>query len=350
MTTTPRDSSEVPRDSQNRDRFREDGGRVTLRAPFPWFGGKSRAAGLIWDRLGDVANYVEPFFGSGAVLLNRPHAPKVETVNDLDCYLANFWRSVQRSPEAVATEADWPVNEADLHAFHAWLIAQREVLRERMHSDADYYDAKIAGRWVWGICQWVGTGWCEAESRQLWATGGKGAGGPGIHGTPFKEGPTRRLASLGNTDKGVLSRVKPIHEWFDKLSQRLRYVRVACGSWERVLSDSVTWNYGGGRVCGIVLDPPYPEGAVDYAPGDNRDAWFAARDWAVANGDNPALRIALCGYEGQDMPASWEAVAWKANGGYGNRNSENKNSRRERVWFSPHCLRAQQASLFGGAA
>jgi hypothetical protein len=32
-----------------------------LRAPFPWFGGKSRAASLIWSRIGDVSNYVEPF-------------------------------------------------------------------------------------------------------------------------------------------------------------------------------------------------------------------------------------------------------------------------------------------------
>ena len=40
-----------------------------LKAPFPWFGGKSRVADIVWDRFGDVANYVEPFFGSGAVLL-----------------------------------------------------------------------------------------------------------------------------------------------------------------------------------------------------------------------------------------------------------------------------------------
>src|SRR5208283_3571102 len=56
-----------------------------MKAPFPWFGGKSRAASLVWDRFGNVPNYVEPFFGSGAVLLNRPHAPHTETVNDLDC-------------------------------------------------------------------------------------------------------------------------------------------------------------------------------------------------------------------------------------------------------------------------
>jgi len=28
-----------------------------IKSPFPWFGGKSRAAELIWSRLGDVPNY-----------------------------------------------------------------------------------------------------------------------------------------------------------------------------------------------------------------------------------------------------------------------------------------------------
>lgn len=65
-----------------------------LQAPFPWFGGKRKVAGLVWRRFGDVTNYVEPFFGSGAVLLGRPaeHRRQVETVNDLDGYVANFWR------------------------------------------------------------------------------------------------------------------------------------------------------------------------------------------------------------------------------------------------------------------
>jgi len=337
---------------------RESGGSViALRAPFPWFGGKSRAAALVWERIGDVPNYVEPFFGSGSILLNRPHVPKIETVNDLDCYLANFWRAVKAAPLEVAEHADWPVNEADLHAFHAWLIAQKSALRERMHADAEFFDAKIAGRWVWGICQWIGTGWCEKESAQLPALRGKGPV-PGVHngstqlpklGNSEALGGAehRRMASLGNNDRGVCTRVKPIHVWFERLSNRLRYVRVACGEWSRVLSNSVTWNYGGGRVCGIVLDPPYPEGDVDYAPGDNRAEWFAARDWALENGDNKALRIALCGYEGDwGIPETWECVSWKANGGYANRNADNDNARRERVWFSPHCLKAKQVELF----
>jgi hypothetical protein len=55
-----------------------------------------------------VPNYVEPFAGSLAVLMLRPHGPKVETVNDLDKYVANFWRALSKDPDAVAAAADEP--------------------------------------------------------------------------------------------------------------------------------------------------------------------------------------------------------------------------------------------------
>jgi site-specific DNA-adenine methylase len=84
-----------------------------VKAPFPWYGGKSRAAPIVWRAFGDVPNYVEPFAGSMAVLLARPHEPKVETVNDLDGLIANFWRATKAAPDEVAHWCDWPVNEAD---------------------------------------------------------------------------------------------------------------------------------------------------------------------------------------------------------------------------------------------
>lgn len=121
---------------------------MTLKAPFPWFGGKSRVAREVWDAFGAVPNYVEPFAGSLAILLGRPGKAKLETVNDRDCYLANFWRSLQASPDEVAAFADWPVNEADLEARHRWLVAQADF-RERMMRDPEYFDAKVAGWWVW---------------------------------------------------------------------------------------------------------------------------------------------------------------------------------------------------------
>lgn len=63
--------------------------RRELTAPFPWFGGKSAIADVVWKRLGNVTNYVEPFFGSGAVLLARPQIGKTETINDKDHFVAN---------------------------------------------------------------------------------------------------------------------------------------------------------------------------------------------------------------------------------------------------------------------
>lgn len=118
---------------------------AALRAPFPWFGGKGRAAPLIWEALGDVSNYVEPFAGSLATLLGRPSVARIETVNDADGLLSNFWRAVAADPAAVADAAAWPVSEVDLSARHLWLVNRRAALTERLQVDPDYYDAKVAG-------------------------------------------------------------------------------------------------------------------------------------------------------------------------------------------------------------
>lgn len=100
---------------------------MKYRPLFPYFGGKSRIAPTVWAALGEVRNYVEPFFGSGATLFLRPGgAGEVETVNDFDGMVANFWRAVQSAPDEVAKHVDWPVNECDLVAREIWLVNQRE--------------------------------------------------------------------------------------------------------------------------------------------------------------------------------------------------------------------------------
>ena len=134
-----------------------------LDAPFPWFGGKRRVAADVWAAFGDVKNYVEPFFGSGAVLLGRPSAPHIETVNDADGLIANFWRSIKLSPAETAEWADNPVNENDLHARHAWLVGALADLVPRLEGNPDFHDPKIAGWWVWGICCWIGGEFCSGK-------------------------------------------------------------------------------------------------------------------------------------------------------------------------------------------
>ncbi len=305
-----------------------------LRAPFPWFGGKSRAASLIWERFGNLQNYVEPFAGSLAVLLARPHPAKVETVNDKDCFLANFWRSLQHDPATVAWYADAPVNEADLHARHQWLVNQGAFI-ERMKTEPDYYDAKIAGWWVWGQCLWIGSGWCDTadvpdKMPNLTAGFGTGAGVAAVG---------RQVPHMTTPGTGI--HASGIHAYLHSLAVRLRRVRVCCGDWSRVVTPAVTTGIG---LTAVLLDPPYGADDMDDDVYTHSDADVAAqaREWALANGDNYAMRIALCGFEGEhDMPASWECVEWKARGGYGSQRKDgtNQNRRRERIWFSPHCLK-----------
>lgn len=52
--------------------------RYAPRSREAYFGGKSRIASEVWARFGDVTSYIEPFFGSGAVLLSRPEEHEEE--------------------------------------------------------------------------------------------------------------------------------------------------------------------------------------------------------------------------------------------------------------------------------
>ncbi len=371
-----------------------------LKAPFPWFGGKSRAADLIWPRLGDVPNYVEPFAGSLAVLLARPHAPSNEIVNDLDCYVANAWRAVKFASEDVAAYCDWPVNEADLHSRHQW-IQNRVEFRERMKVDPEHYDARIAAFWIWGLSCWIGDAFCRPKCGSTpHLSGAKGVarkvphltGGQvvarkvpclanaakGVHwvlhgrtarlgGLVSGEDMAQAMGSLGDENgagRGAASALTPwerrgaesavsssknqrisLVDWFGQLEDRLRFTKVCCGDWARVLTKASTYGQG---LTGVLLDPPYDAGdSHDDVYGElSRGVSGKVREWAIANGENELLRIALCGYEGEhDMPPGWTVVAWKASGGYGNHREDNENAARERIWFSPNCL-IPQPELF----
>jgi site-specific DNA-adenine methylase len=366
-----------------------------LKVPFPYFGGKKDVASLIWARLGNPPNYIEPFFGSGATLLLRPDPPSVETANDLDCYLANFWRATSRDPDAVADHVDGPVNETDLHARHRWLVLSDDAatFRDRMRTDPDYFDPKIAGWWCWGLCCWIGSGWCAPDHLRrdglpLERVRGEGRGlnakRPRSHRAPSSDGAapslpgvlsqqiplidhtrgghraatnlTQGRPQLGDAydiGRGVHShgdlgtceaRRRWLYEWFGRLRDRLRNVRVCCGDWLRVCdSESVTTRLG---VTGIFLDPPYGAAAGRSAKLYSQDSLTVAeavRAYCLERGTNRLMRICLAGYAGEGHEVleqnGWSVVEWRANGGYGNNSATGKaNARKERLWFSPHCI------------
>jgi hypothetical protein len=440
---------------------------VKLKAPFPAFGGKGRVASAVIARIdgveGDegrgvwdpVDNWIEPFAFSAIVTLRRKPG-RIETINDRNAFVSNFWRAVQADPERVAHYADWPVNETDLHARHRWLVGSDQANRQlaRVGQDPEFFDAKIAGWWCWGACCWIGSGWCDEGV--LWQTrpnlagdgGGNGvhrcektwdgdakrlnynadglgngiarlapspqlphldAAGRGVQGTPSKlphldaaisgqlprltgaNGVVSsdhlkrcRLASFDRPGTGVCGegvvgaddRRRWIMGWMRALADRLRAVRVCCGHWSRVCDSPSTMTRLG--TTGVFLDPPYRVSLADGSANRTRHIYANDRHqdvnalcdevqaWCLKWCDDPAVRIALCGLEGEypeiertiGKAGGWSVLAWTGNGGYGNRKggAENVNRHRERVWFSPHCLRLErEADLFsiageGGAA
>src|ERR1041385_2064512 len=58
---------------------------------FGWYGGKFTHLDWLLPLLPDAHHYCEPFAGSAAILINREPSP-VETYNDIDGELVNFFR------------------------------------------------------------------------------------------------------------------------------------------------------------------------------------------------------------------------------------------------------------------
>ena len=347
------------------------------KCPFPWWGGKQHAAPLIWGALGDVGHYVEPFAGSIATLLLRPHQPNrtyhSETVNDLDGFLVNFWRSVQLHPDATAEAASWPVSEADLHARHLWLLrwkAEREL--EHLMGDPEWCDPKAAGYWAWGQSSWIGSGWCSG--RGPWVVGANGR----IEKRPRAAEPAvwRQLPQIhsngqgvnhaGTREPGVEAEEEEYHpmtmpelrRWFAYLSARLRHVRILAGDWRRATTNGATISLSCDEAapCGVFLDPPYAGGVrtADLYTEDSSSVAADVRVWCVENGSKPLLRIVLAGFSGEGheelVDLGWREIEWYTGGflrgGMAN-TGDMRQQHLERLWLSPGCLGATPAPQLG---
>jgi DNA adenine methylase len=68
--------------------------RKRKKIAFGWYGGKYSHLGWLLPLLPQAPHYCEPFAGSAAVLLNRNPSP-VETYNDLDGEVVNFFKTLR---------------------------------------------------------------------------------------------------------------------------------------------------------------------------------------------------------------------------------------------------------------
>lgn len=301
---------------------------VNLKAPFVYFGGKGSVAAEVWKRFGRVKMYIEPFFGSGAVLLARPNGDYgVEIANDYDGNICNVWRAIKHNPNEVAYHCDFPTNHIELMARRWQLQEAQDELRKKLIDDPDFYDAKLAGYWVWCAANWIGSDMIKVRDK-------------------YNCSRPHLTSRNGTMQKDSLD---GISRWLNELAVRLRQVRVVCGDWSRVMGGN--WrtsnkSIGKSGKCGVFLDPPYGEDA-GRAEVYNKDSFTVADDvrgWCIKNGDNSKYRIAICGYGGEHNELEdlgWDVFEWRAAGGYENQAKKKRdveNRTKERVWFSPHCI------------
>lgn len=310
---------------------------MTLKAPFPYFGGKHRAAPLIWQAFGDPGGYVEPFAGSAAVLLARPSVSgrRVETLNDADGWLVNTWRAIRLSPDAVADAASGPVTEIDYHARLAWLQERRTPdLVAWLEGNPEHHDAKAAGWWLYVCACGIGDPWGPGPWRVIDGHLRK-AGNAG-------QGVNRELPNLC-PPRGTLraNDGTPLHAYMQALATRLRDVRITCGDWMRVVTPSaMRATRGGDGSIAILLDPPYATSGDLYGRV-HTDVSHKVREWCMTA--DATLRIALCGYEEEHdalLARGWRKVQGKAGSGSGYSVDRNAH-KRERLWLSPACLSPQ---------
>ncbi len=247
----------------------------------------------------------------------------------------------------------------------------REQPRKVAETEPEWFDVRIAGWWLWGIACWIGGGWCSGTGSWTRVTGDDGTtrlvhlGGAGrgvarqrVDLGGAGRGVARTRIHLGGAGRGVTSQRAHLGGgeclvlWMHDLAARLRNVRVCSGDWSRILTPMAMASAVPG-VRGVFLDPPYDPTIRNKDIYSIDAAGLAAdvRAWCAANGDNPNMRIALCGYDGEHNQLEehgWTVHAWSAHGGMSRDRGRGSggNNDQERIWFSPACLSTAQARLF----
>ena len=368
---------------------------MTLKAPFPWHGGKSRVAELIWQRLGRVDGFYEPFAGSLAVLLAAPYIAKREVVCDLSPHVSNFWRAMRDDPMAVAEAADYPTLHHDLIARQRYLNRWGIKKGDRLLDDPHYFDPEAAGWWAWGVSNWIGgsfaDGWGNKKMDEcvpfMSTPGGQGvmANGlreriPHLKGSQGVNNFREKIPFLSSSGQGVNARIgdkRPVLKanpsgsgiqvqnqtlddcppltgerllpWFLALAERLKRVVVLRRGWESALTDTVTMRRDG-RTAGVLLDPPYLTGDRHkdiYGSDNGEGADNAAKDsydWAVKHGNDERFRIVYCAHEGDfEVPPGWTCHTSSFTG---IRQSQRREKRQDMLMFSPHCVPDAQTDFF----
>lgn len=259
----------------------------------PYFGGKQRIAEQIVDLFPPHGHYIEPFAGGLSVFFAKPPA-KLETINDMDGDIVNFWRVLRERPEDLIRAC----------ALTPHARAEHVASRNR-----DGLDALERARLVW-------VGLTQGRSGQLMRTGWRNYMNPaGVSlGVPgYLDGYVNRMAAA---------------------AERLHRASLECRPALEVIDD-----YGRYRGALLYVDPPY---LADVRGGRNATTSYQVEMKHVVQHAEllNALRgvraaVALSGYAHplyDETLADWHRIEIRAFTGKGSSVDADSGKRTEVLW------------------
>lgn len=236
---------------------------------FGWYGGKYSHLDWLLPYLPPCHHYCEPFGGSGAVLLNRDPSP-VETYNDLDGEVVNFFKVLRNNPD-------------ELIRLIALTPFSREEFSLACELDMSLPDIERARRFYVRARQ-VRTGLAQTASLGRWAN-------------------CKNTSRSGMS--GVISRWMGGVEQLEQIANRLLRVQIENRPATELISlydDKNTLFY---------CDPPY----IHSTRGDNKAYEYEMTDEqhielaGILN--NVKGKVAISNYDCELMDTLYPAPKWK---------------------------------------
>lgn len=270
------------------------------RPPLRYHGGKWRIADWIIRHFPPHQVYLEPFGGGAGVLLNKPRA-ELETYNDLDGAVVNFFRVLREQPEALVRALQ----------LTPWSRAEFELSLEPTDDPLE-----AARRFF--IASWQSIGGPTARRRSGW----------------------RYQVKRGNWHNAADLWCELDHLYH--VAERLRGVQIEC----RDAFELIPRYDALGTL--IYCDPPYPH--------STRSQW-KGKAYAHELSDDEHCRLAellhacsayviISSYSSKLYAELYEAHGWQRVETKVRTNSRHM-VRTERLWLSPRTLKALSGGLFG---
>ncbi|MBN1563318.1 MAG: DNA adenine methylase [Anaerolineae bacterium] len=238
---------------------------------FGWYGGKFSHLDWLLPLLPSTTHYCEPFGGSAAVLINREPAP-VETYNDLDSELVNFFRVLREQKDTL------------IEAIGLTPFSREEFEQAIANPQTELSDLERARRFYIRARQ-VRTGLAQTASAGRWAH--------------------CRLTSRAGM-AGAVSRWLGSVEALPEIAQRLLRVQI-----EHAPAIEVIQRYDSEDTL-FYCDPPYPHEsrgdskAYQYEMTDRNHSQLAEVLKAVKG------KVALSSYDSplmRDLYSDWQVIA-----------------------------------------